>query len=270
VAITHVDGDFRPEHFSRDFGFNRSAEGGAKPPYAADKPTRGPKSVPEPMEMGGGDYARGGAVHPHGGHMVREEMRADGGRVCHMSHGGMTVEHQDGHITHHNHDGSEAYAEGGEASMGQMHPHGHGVTRVDHRADGAVVHHHDHGGHTVHHADGRITHHLADGRPASMAMGGIEGMHDSSEYVHRARGGFAGDPVRVPRSMKPMASRHRSPIGSDMPINKPPRNPTLTTSPHNAMPGGQMAYGVQPSAEPDMAGSEQGIPQMKRGGRMKG
>ena len=51
-----------------------------------------------------------------------------------------------------------------------------------------------------------------------------------------------------------------------MPINRPPKNPNLNTGPSDSKPGGAMGYGTQPSAEPDMAGSEQGIPQLKHGG----
>lgn len=296
---------FSPEHASahRDFGFHGSAE---MSPHAgsAARDARGPKAHAEPMEHGGGEYAHGGHMHPHGGQIVREEHRADGGKVCHMSHGGMTIHHPDGHVTHHQHDGREVKAaEGGAMGMSHMHPHGHHVTNVEHHADGRVIHHHEHGGHTVHHTDGRITHHMSDGSPAHMAHGGIEGMHDSSEYVHRARGGgieaekglikkafrehenaehhgehedlhlarggYAGKAASLPRGMKPAASRHHSPIGSEMPVNKPPRNPGMTTSPRNAMPGGQSPYGVEPSAEPDMAGSDQGISQLRRGGRAR-
>ena len=211
----------------------------------------------------------------------------------------------DGHVTHHMHDGSQievpsAPPGGGEyANSGHhLHPHGHSVIRVEQRADGGVVHHHSHGGHSLHHPDGRITHHVADGTPAHLARGGLEHMHDESEYVHRARGGDmeqdkalvkkafrehdqhmhggehedielarGGRMPSLPRSMKPSAGRHRSPIGSAEPVNRPPRDPMMTTTPRNAMPGGQMAYGVEPGAEPDNAGSEQGIPQLRRGGR---
>lgn len=114
-----------------------------------------------------------------------------------------------------------------------------------------------------------------------MAHGGGMGMghQDSSTYVggnRREEHGMAmGGHARLPRSMTPMAERHRSSIGSGAgpgmsPVEKPPRNPTMSTSPRNSMPGGQMGYGVEPSAEPDQAGSEQGIPQMKRGGHHRG
>jgi len=140
------------------------------------------------------------------------------------------------------------------------------------------------------------------------AAGGIENMHDSSELAHRvrkAKGGHAdeaqdkalikrmmneheraeGEPMRkadggmvdgssddgmarggrtrLPRGMKPPAMQTHSPI------NTPPRNPTKTVTPRNIMPGGAMAYGVQPSSEPDAAGTDQGIPQLKNGGKVR-
>jgi hypothetical protein len=280
---------------------------GGSPPFAGSEPTAGSKHVPEPMDAGGGDYAHGGHVHPHGGHIVDVEARQDGGKVCHMSHGGMTIHHPDGHVTHHTHDGrqihgSEHFAHGG-GSEHHIHPHGHNVMHVEQMADGRIIHHHDHGGHTVHHRDGRVTHHYADGTPAAHGghMSGIEGMHDESEYAHRARGGHMdaaedkamiekafsqhdahmhhgehenlhlarGGNVPLPRGMKPKVAHHRSPIGSAMPVNRAPRNPRNTPSAPGEMPGGEMGYGVQPGSEPDMAGSEQGIPNLKRGGRAR-
>ena len=299
---------FSPEHASmhRDFGFHHSA-GHAAPPFASDKATRGGKHEAEPKEMGHGDYARGGHVHmhPHGGHVMHEERLAGGGKVCHYSHGGYSVHHKEGSVTHHGADGKEmpVGSKGAEYSTGgHVHPHGHRVVHVEHHPDGAVIHHHAHGGMTMIHPDGRMQHMDKDGGPAmAMPHFGVEKMHDSSEYAHRARGGHmdaaedkamiqkafrqhetaehgghhvplhlahGGFPQRspaLPRDMKPMAGRHRSPIGNGR-SNAAPRDATHTTSPRNAMPGGEMAYGVEPSAEPDMAGSEQGIPQFRRGG----
>lgn len=172
------------------------------------------------------------------------------------------------------------YAEGGEIGGSAHgfahggHPHGHHVIRVEHHPHtGAVVHHHAHGGHSIHHADGHVTHHGADGQAVHMSHGGQhpgEGTHveklmagkhaepDGDE--HMARGGMT---TRIPHSMRPKAA------GMHSPINTPPRNPQRSPSPRNQMPGGQMPYGVEPSAEPDDAGSEQGIPQLRKGGHMK-
>ena len=288
MAIHHIK-DGESFKYPTDFGFHGSAEGetgpkSASPPYAEDVPTRGPKHVAEPTEMGEGppgDYARGGHAHmahggeshPHG-HCPRGEPmpHAGGGHIVHHEHGGHTIHHPDGHVTHHHHDGSPVHEAAHGGAMHHMHPHGHHVVRVEHHADGRVLHHHDHGGHTVHHPDGHITHHHEDGTPAHMAAGGhaMGHQHDSSEYVHggaaehhaRHGDGMAmGGRTRIPRSFVPQAERRRSPIET------PPRNPMHSTTPRNSMPGGQMGYGVEPSAEPDMAGSDQGIPQMRRGGR---
>ena len=82
-----------------------------------------------------------------------------------------------------------------DAKGGAIHPMGHQVIAVRHnRADGSVTHHHAHGGMTIHHADGSMTHHDEMGQPMNSGggapmRGGIENMHDSSEYAHRARGG---------------------------------------------------------------------------------
>lgn len=288
MAIKHLpDGqDFSASDFSKDFGFHGSAEGGkgGTPPYAQEGPTRGPKNVPEPMEMGGGDYAKGGGVHPHGDCPRGEpEMHAGGGHIVHHEHGGHSIHHPDGHVSHHHHDGSEAkhMAHGGGAH--HVHPHGHNVVEVEKMSDGRIIHHHAHGGHTVHHRDGHISHHHEDGSPAMAEGGGMGavGMHsDSSTYVgggaaeHHARHGEThmamGGHARLPRAMTPRAERRHSPIGNGSPVEKPPRNPNMSTSPRNSMPGGQMGYGVEPSAEPDQAGSEQGIPQMKHGGHHRG
>ena len=274
---------------------------GGSPPFAGDKDTFGSKHVAEPMEEnGGGADARGGSTHPHGEDIVREEMHASGGKICHMAHGGYTSHHPDGRTTHHNvfGDEMEGMSTGGEyaGSGHHLHPHGHSVVRVEQELSGAVIHHHAHGGKSVHHADGRITHHGMDGTPAHMMRGGIEHMHDESEYVHRARGGRAeeksmirsafkqhdmhehdgakehlelargGRSQKLPRGMKEPGMRVHSPIGDEMPVNRPPRFGRNSTTPRNDMPGGQMAYGVEPGSEPDVAGSEQGIPQLRKGG----
>lgn len=85
--------------------------------------------------------------------------------------------------------------------------------------------------------------------------------HESGEgdRIGKARGGRA----TLPKAMKAKA------LQSHSPINTPPRNPTTTTTPRNIMPGGAMAYGVQPSSEPAVAGSGQGIPQLADGGRVR-
>lgn len=231
--------------------------------------------------------------HEHGGHTVHH---ADG-RVTHHMHDGSPAEYGTG--------GQMMAPEPMAHSPVMTHPHGHRVTHVEGMADGGEVHHHEHGGHSMHHADGRVTHHdhsgamvdhRAGGSAGTYARGGPAGrptagdqaadkrlvakgirQHEDHEHggehtdLELARGGgIPGMKARLPRGMMPKAARSHSPIGSGRsPIERPPRNPAMTTSPRNTYSGGEMGYGVEPSAEPDTAGSEQGIPQLRGGGRAK-
>lgn len=301
MAIRHLkDGEnFGPEHFDRAFGFSGSAEGVSPKPSAAQM--EGGRHSGHLSEKNGGEpstYAGGGMAdhHPHGHHVVRSEGHDDGTTHHHHAHGGITVEHGDGHMSHHHHDGSPVkMAEGGMHEMHHLHPHGHDVAHVEHHADGRIVHHHSHGGHTVHHKDGRVTHHMEDGSPvAMMPHSGIETMHDSSEFAHggQHRGDMAGEKAmirkgvrqhedhehggehtdlalagggrtRLPRGMRPMAARIKTPT-EHMPSQR------SMPSMRNEQPAGSgMGYGVEPSAEPDDAGSDQGVPTMRRGGAKK-
>jgi hypothetical protein len=192
--------DFSPEHFAqeKDFGFSGSTQGydskgSAAPPFAKSSPTNNGENFQT--------YAEGGPV---------------GGSA-------------------------HTYAKGGKAGHG--HPHGHRVVHVHHDpSTGAVVHKHDHGGFTMHHPDGHVTHHGADGQD----MAGM-GSSGPGEGTHVAK----------------MAASRGEPDADDM----PPRNPQRNPSRRNAMPGGQMPYGVEPSSEPDMppAGGA-----MARGGKVGG
>lgn len=179
----------------------------------------------------------------------------------------------------------ENYAEGGEVHEGEPHhkmahhhPHGHHVTHVEHGPHGTIMHH-AHGGYTHHHPDGGVSHHHHDGQPVHhMAHGGhhpgegtflarahggdmeqdramvAKGVHQHEDHehhgehtdLHLAQGGGARHP-HIPSSEKPLGGRGHSPI------NTAPRNPMRNPSSRNAMPGGQMGYGVEPSAEPDVA-----------------
>lgn len=150
------------------------------------------------------------------------------------------------------------YAEGGKVEGkkgGHEHPHGHHVVRVHHDPhSGAVIHHHSHGGYTMHHADGHMTHHGADGQPA-MAGGGAMMMP----------GGHSQEGTHVGKM------RHAPPPRHKPAMDTAPRNPARNPSPRNAMPGGEMPMGVEPSAEPDEPdGDEGGAPQMARGGMHHG
>lgn len=141
------------------------------------------------------------------------------------------------------------YAKGGEVKHG--HPHGHKVMAVRHDpSTGAVVHHHEHGGYTMHHPDGHVTHHSQDGQ--HLAHGGRMMPPMGGEGTHVAK-------------MAHMAPHH----AGKPPSERPPRNPSRSASTPNEMPGGQMPYGVQPSAEPDEPDAGGGAPQLARGGRAK-
>lgn len=242
--------------------------------------------------------------HPHGHEVARVEHR-DGMKIEHHAHGGMTCHHDGGEVTHHHHDGSPVHHHMAEGGSTHMHPHGHHVTHVEHRAhDGAVVHHHAHGGHSVHHADGRVTHHHEDGSPVHsahhgghmhdsegeyahgrhhqdrMARGGhmgdmaedkamvkkAIGQHEDHEHhgehtdLHLRRGGGIGETARLPRGMRPAMAHMHSPI------NTPPRKPQITRTPTNAMPGGEMGYGTQPSVEDGYEDTGATPPGMRHGG----
>jgi len=54
------------------------------------------------------------------------------------------------------------------------------------------------------------------------------------------------------------------------PVNRPPANPINDATPAEPMAGGVMPYGTEPGTEADPAGSTQGIPQLKGGGKVKG
>jgi hypothetical protein len=283
MGIRHLkDGqDFGPEHFDKGFGFSGSSEGydehSAAPPFAGTKPTSGPHMSQESTPA----YADGGHVHPHGHHVVRVEHRGDGAVVHHHKHGGFSILHPDGSFTHHLADGHAAMAHGGmhHGASVHSHPMGHEVSHVESHGD-REVHHHKHGGYTVHHEDGRITHHNHDGAP--MGHGAMVDMagkavfqHETQEHdgehsdLHLARGGMAMPGMGKSKMRRPKMPKGEGALTEGSAINRPPRNPMMSTTPRNAMPAGQMPYGVEPSAEPDVAGSGQNIPQLHRGGRMR-
>ena len=274
------------DHFGemKEFGFGPSIAGYEKhqaaPPFAADEAEKGPGG-PQP-------YAKGGTahVHPHGHHIVHVEQQHDGSVVHHHAHGGYSVHHADGHVSHHAKGGMEV-GHGGHMAHGGMrhmahegHPHGH---KVEHTSmhDGMRVEHHAHGGYTVHHPDGNVTHHDAHGGMCH-AQGGMhsdeaqdkamvaKGIHQHEDHehegehtdLHLARGG---------RPRMPGAKAHgKKPGMGAMPMNKPPRNPNVSRTPPDAMPGGQMGYGVQPSDEDGNASAGAppmgGMTAMKKGG----
>lgn len=271
MAATHLKAGedfFGGKHgdMHRDFGFHGSAPkarggranyadgGSASPPFASDSPTEGSKRTPEPEEDGGGDFAKGGMakgghLHPHGHHIVSSEPAPGGGVIMRHAHGGFTHMAPDGTSTH-------CDAAGGMCNGGKM------------AGGGGVEDQHDsseyaHGGRTKK-ADGGLMHDDASNTSTSPAGSFPEEPTSmprqmGTDETAMARGGRA----RLPSGMKPSAMQRHSPI------NTPPRNPTTTRTPRNIMPGGQMAYGVQPSSEPDPAGADQGIPQLADGGKVR-
>ena len=280
------------DHFAqmKDFGFGDSIKGYEKhqpaPPFTEDEPTHGPG-----MEE---KYAGGGGVHPHGNHVVKVKHHENGMVVHHHAHGGYSIHHPDGHVTHHAAGGEECHAMGGEhMSHGGMHPHGHHVTHKTRLPGGMEIEHHDHGGQTVHHPDGHTSHHSASGEvlmhggASRFGDGGdvaqdkkmvTKGVHEHEDHLHGgehtemhlAHGGMP----RLPRNMKPKAHSFH-PLGEESALNRPPHNPNMTRTPHNAMPAGQMGYGVQPSDEAgamdgmDESGNS-GVTPMRKGGKARG
>lgn len=150
------------------------------------------------------------------------------------------------------------YARGGDVmpkSGIPEHPMGGSIVDSQKHPNGGAMLIHDHGGFSHVRPDGQVTHHTMDG---GMCKGGGVKMAEGGS-VDEARGGK----IRLPGSIRTAISKRHSPIET------PPRNPNQTTTPRNRMSGGVMPYGVEPSAEPMVAGSEQDIPTLRRGGRVR-
>lgn len=123
-------------------------------------------------------------------------------------------------------------------------------------------------------------------KPAMARGGAMKGHSDAKQdraliktminqaEAKEAPGLAMGGQAKLPRGMKAKSMISRSPIMT------PPRNPQVTRTPSNSMPGGVMPYGMQPSTEKGYApsnpdGSDIGSSPgpgmgMKRGGKMKG
>lgn len=259
MAIQHVKGEFfGPEHSAqhREFGFHGSAPAGG----GMARHDRSPEASATHDSQIMDDYASGGGIHdhPHGHNVVHIEHTTDGREIHHHEHGGHTVHHKHGMVTHHMHDGSPVHA-----------AHGGGF---EHDPVGEYVHRPENMMEPEHHRNGgRAGRREGDGDEAEdkKMIKKAFGEHDRELHhgehtdLHLARGGMAGRQVRLPRGMRPMGERPHSPI------NTAPRNPNVTSTPTNDMAGGQMPYGVQPSAEPAMAGGDDGGAQLHSGGRAR-
>ncbi len=117
MAIHHLR-DNEPFQFDSSFGFTGSANHRS----AVDTPTRGARQgesqaarTPPAMAHGG----RHMAMHPHGHHVIDAEHLPDGSVVHHHEHGGMTVHHADGHISHLAKGGEPCFADGGAVGMSE-------------------------------------------------------------------------------------------------------------------------------------------------------
>lgn len=188
--------------------------------------------------------------HAHGGHSIHH---ADGMVVHHHAHGGHTVHHPGGMTEHHHADGSVTHhLPDGSTQHHDSSEYAHGGHHMAHRARGGAMPGGEHGD-------------LDAEQDKKMVAKGIH-QHEDHEHggehtdLHLARGGIVGEHTRIPRSMRPSAEKMHTPIGDEMPINRPPRNPRMSRTPPNAMPGGEMGYGVQP---PDDSAD---VPAMRRGG----
>ena len=300
MAIQHVKGDFFDHEFGaqhRDFGFRDSAPSApiGRHNRHPDRPTEHDKIMDHYAEGGEvrSEHAMHGEHHPHGHHVVHIEHKPDGRTIQHHAHGGHTVHHPHGAVSHHHHDGSPVHAAHGgfahdaEAEYVHRPENEHLIHGREHRRHGGPMLHEGHpergemeregdahGGRANgrrHRAEGgRAGRHHEDGDEAQDKRMIKKAFHEHDEELHHgehtdlhlARGGFAGRRVRLPRDMTPAGERPHSPI------NMPPRNPNVTSTPTNSMPGGEMPYGVQPSSEPAMAGGD-GQAQMHRGGRTR-
>lgn len=226
--------DFGASHFAaeKDFGFTGSSEGydehPVAPPFAGSRPSSGPHTSRETTPQ----FAKGGAMHPHGHKVIRAEHQHDGSVIMHHAHGGFTTCHADGGMTHHGADGEHIMAQGGYARGG---------------------HHHD---------SSEFAHRHRGMKEGSAEEEATESPSFEAKEDGMARGGHRR-PHMPPGVHKPrMASEHS-------PINSAPRNPMRTPTMRNQMPAGEMGMGVEPSAEPDVAGADQAGAPFRRGGHAR-
>ena len=249
-------------------------------------------------------YAHGGEVHhthPHGHHVVHAETLHDGSVMHHHAHGGYSHHHPDGTVTHHHshgalaegpdmshvepgHEESDHFAHGGEVgghhkmSSVHTHPHGHEVTHVSHGHDGSEIHHHSHGGYTIHHSAGGVSHHDREGfSPEMQTLEHSQAYKHGGRAEHEGHGDLEQDKSMIKKAFRQHDQHEHGGAKEEIALARGgmPRpsfgtkQPRSTPTPRNARPaGGQVPYGEEPSAEPDVAGSDQGGMQgLKHGGR---
>lgn len=250
------------------------------PPSITDT-MEGSRTSPSNLTREGGgmetdSYAKGGHhmgmhMHPHG-HEVVDVEHGEHGVVMHHAHGGYTMHHHDGHVTHHAMGGEQCHAmggpqmpmAGGQPPMPGRSPIGARPGMPMARAEGGSIG----GGLPQYARGGDHEDRMSDKRMMTKAIHEHE-VHDHPGEKETKMRLAPGGRMRTPRKMEPAAMKTRTELGGGMPVNKPPRNPARTTSPRNSMPGGQMGYGVEPSAEPDVADSDQGISGMSKGGHRR-
>lgn len=266
MAITRVRGEFfSAEHSAklRDFGFRQSAA----PTRAAQEPSENfaPLQIPYGMETYGHDiserahFAKGGHAKKHGDEkqdralfktMITAEekkegriKKAAGGSVGDSRQINLSKSMSDSQGIKFDPDTGDGDYDAGPGSANILDaklPPNPGIKKF---AKGGAA------------TDAQS----AGGIPPAAKM-------SASGRVKKAIGGRMR--VRLPRDMKAQALQPHSPI------NTPPRNPMQTRTPtgNASMPGGQMAYGMQPGGDestPSPMGNMGAPAGMRKGGRSR-
>jgi len=224
-------------------------------------------------------------AHPHGHHVTHVESLHDGSEVHHHSHGGYTIHHAHGGVSHHGAHGETAgNGQAGHArhTEAEYMPKGKNGGFEDedqyteyeaHEAKlrkGGQPKHGKHPFQTEEAYDDGEEHEAMSGK-GSYARGGHAGHPDYAEDKAMIEKGFRQhdehmhggkhEQIHLARGGLPPALRAGKP-----PIGQAPR-PSRQVTPRQAVPLGGAPMGVEPSAEPNAAGSEQGIPQLRKGGQ---
>lgn len=307
-SVTDFDGGGEGFSKMKDFGFSGSIDGPAKKPApsSGSKPSASAPKAKAPASGGsettkghtnpitsmegfsnkapanGGYEDGGGVAHPHGHAVLRVEPGEAGSVTQHHEHGGYSIYDATGGVTHYSADGGEA--SGGDQPANRdggsvnAHPHGHAVTHTERMNDREIMRH-SHGGFTAQYDDGRPpTHHDADGTPVYHAGASQDFRRGGSVKGHKSHKPAGHKPNKTSMPLQqplPVAAQAAPAVApkakkaSAEPNNRPPQDPLRNPSPTNEMPGGEAAYGVQPSAEPDVSQGTPGGAPMKKGGKAK-